>query len=85
MHPAVAVAEHLDELVFDLPPVVVAPEEERFDGRAERGVGLPDLLERAARGAAVEFGGLRGDVEAAAEAGEERLLQREVAAKGVDG
>ena len=38
-----------------------------------------------AGGAAVKVVGLLGDVEAAAEAGEQRLLQGQVAAEGVDG
>ena len=34
VHPAIAVGEHFDELIFQLLPVVVAPEEQRLDGRA---------------------------------------------------
>ena len=85
VHPAVAALEHLDELVFHLLPVVVAPKKKSFDGGAEGWVGAVDLLERLAGGAAIELFGLVVDAESVAEAGEERLLKGEVAAEGVDG
>src|ERR1035438_10418466 len=84
MHPAVAPGEHFDKLAFHLLPIVVAPQEQRFDGLAEDWVGLADRLKRLAGGAAVEVVGLIGDAEAAAEAGEQRLLEGQVAAEGVD-
>ncbi len=85
MHPLVALLEHADELAFEVGPTVVAPQEQRFDGFAQRRIASVNLLERPACGTAVELGGLLADVETAAEAGEERLLQCKVAAKGVDG
>ena len=48
-------------------------------------VGAVDLLKRLAGGAAIELVGLVVDAEAAAEAGEQRLLEGEIAAEGVDG
>jgi hypothetical protein len=85
VHPAVAALEHFDEEVFHLGPIVVAPEEEGFDGGAEGEVGGVDLLEGLAGGAAVEVVGLVVDAEAVAESGEEGLLEGDVAAEGVDG
>ena len=85
VHPAIAVLEHIDELVLSFLPVVIAPRQKSRDGRAQRRVLASDLLESAPSGAAVELVRLRGDVEAAAETGEERLLQCEVAAERVDG
>ena len=55
VHPAVAVAEHFHGQVFNFAPVVIAPIEEGLDGCAKRGVGVADLFERAASGAAIEF------------------------------
>ena len=52
---------------------------------AQGRIAVVDLFEGSARGAAVELRGLLADVEAAAETGEERLLQGEFAAEGVDG
>jgi len=85
VHPAVADGEHLDEEVFSVLPVVVAPLEEGRDGLAKVWIGMVDLLEGLASSAAVEIGGLVSDREAAAEAGEQGLLEGEVAAEGVDG
>src|SRR5260221_9561469 len=79
-HPAVAILEHLDELVFHLMPVVVSPEEESLDSFAESYIVAVDLFERLAGGAAVEFVGLLVDAESIAETGEKRLLGREVTA-----
>ena len=78
-------ASILASSVFHLLPVVVAPEEEGLDGGAESGVGAVDLLERLAGGAEIKLPGLLVDAKAVAEAGEERLLEGEVAAEGVDG
>ena len=47
-------------------------------------IGPADLLQRATSGAAIEFRGLLADVETAAQAREERLLQSEIAAKRID-
>ncbi len=46
---------------------------------------LINLLKAAAGCAAIEFVGLLGNIEAAAQAGEQRLLQGQVAAERVDG
>ena len=85
VHPAVAVAEHFDQQLFHLLPVVVAPQQQFFDGRAEGRVCLGRFSQRFAGGAAIEFVGLLGDVQAAAQAGEQRLLQGQFAAEGING
>ena len=85
VHPAVAALEHFDQLVFQFLPVVVAPEEQILDGLAQERIGLPDSFEGLAGGAAVEIVGLLGNGEAAAETGEQGLLQGQFAAEGVDG
>ena len=85
LHPAVALGEHFYELIFQILPVVVAPVEERFDGCGDGGARAGYFFEGAAGGAAVEVVGLLGDGKAAAEAGEERLLEGQFAAEGVDG
>ena len=84
-HPAIALLEHRHQLVFEILPTVVAPEKQIFDGLTQRRVFFIDPFERPACGAAIELGWLLGDVEAAAEAGEQRLLQSKVATKGIDG
>ena len=43
VHPAVAAFEHLDELVFHLLPVVVAPEEEGLRWRRARARSAPSI------------------------------------------
>ena len=86
MHPAVALAEHLDEKLFQLLPVVVAPEEKVLDGVAEFGMfGIAELLEGGARSTAVEFSRSFVDLQIVADAGVDGLLDGEVAAEGVDG
>ena len=84
VHPAVAAIEHLDQQVFHLLPAVIAPQQQFFDGRAEGRAGLIDLPQSFAGRAAIEFLGLRGNLEAAAQAGEQRLLQGQFAAKGIN-
>ena len=81
VHPAVAALEHFDQQFFHLLPAVVAPQQQLFDGRAERRADLVDFPEGFASGAAIEFVRLLGDLQASAEAGEQRLLQGQVAAK----
>src|ERR1700722_4852196 len=86
VHPSVAGGEHLDEKVFQLFPVVVAPQQQLFDGGTENAIArVADVRERLAGGAPIEFAGLAGDVEACAEAREQWLLQRQGAAERVDG
>ena len=48
-------------------------------------IGLADPLQCLAGGAAVKIAGLLGDIETAAKAGEQRLLEGQFAAEGVDG
>ncbi len=67
MHPAVALAEHFDEQVLHLLPVVVTPQQQGFDSFAQDLIGLADFLEGLAGCAAIEFVGLLGDAQAAAE------------------
>src|SRR3974377_1946718 len=55
VHPAVALAEHLDELVFEVMPVVIAPEQQIFNRKAQRCLVSTDLLQCAPCCAAVEF------------------------------
>ena len=46
---------------------------------------MADLLQDLAGCTAIELPGLRGDLNAAAQRGEQRLLKSKVAAKGIDG
>ena len=70
VHPAIALGEHFNELIFQLLPVVVAPQEQCFDGCVQGRIGPTDLLQGMAGGAAIEIDGMVGNVEAAAQAGE---------------
>ena len=85
VHPLVALFEHVDELVFEIGPIVVAPQKQCFDGSAQSRIVFSDLLDSAACGAAIKFLRLLVDFQASAESGENRLLHRNFAAKGVDG
>ena len=85
MHPAVAFAEHVHQQLLHLLPVVVAPQEERFSCCTHGRAGNSDFLKGTASRAAVKLSGLLCDFETASEAGDERLLQCEIAAEGVDG
>ncbi len=85
MHPAVAGAEHLHKLGFELLPIVVAPKEQGLDGCGEIRFGRVELLQCLAGGAAVKLVGLFGDGQSAAEAGEQRLTEGQFTAERVDG
>ena len=52
VHPAVALAKHLDEQLFHFLPAVIAPEQQVLDGITQFGTrGITELLQRGARGA----------------------------------
>ena len=85
MHPAITIGEHADELLLQIAPVIVAPREQIGDGFAQDRVGLVNRPEGAAGCLTIEnIRGLR-NIQGAAEAGKERLLQGDFAAEGVDG
>src|SRR6185437_10696188 len=80
LHPAIACFEHRDEMVFELLPVVVAPEKKGSDGRAElggavRGICGVELQEGSAGCAAIKLFGLIGDFKAGSQGGKQRLAQ----------
>jgi hypothetical protein len=85
-HPAVALAEHSDEEVFEFLPAIISPEKESPDGVAEIGMsGIPESMKGGAGGVAIEFCGTFVDLEVVAEAGMDGLLDGEIATEGVDG
>ena len=86
MHPAVAGFQHSHQQLFQLLPVVVAPNEQSLHRFAERCVArIADLVQRLPRGAPIEVFGLLGNCQPAAKAGKQRLLKRQFAAEGIDG
>src|SRR5579872_2736401 len=85
VHPAIAFAEHLDEEFFELKPVVIAPEEEFFDGGSQLRVISGDLLEGSPSRATVGLRRLFINAEVASEASEERLLDSNFTTERVDG
>ena len=84
-HPSVARLEHPHQQRLHLLPVVVAPQQQRFNRLAQRCRSLVQLFQGAARGAAQQHVGLTVNFKHAAKAGDQRLLQRQLAAEGIDG
>ena len=85
VHPAVAAFEHFDQQIFHLLPAVIAPLQQFLDCRAQCRAVLVDFSQSFASCAAIEFLRLLGDVESATQAGEQRLLKGEFAAKRING
>ena len=86
-HPAVAFAEHLDQLVLYFLPAVVLQFKQRLNGLQQFSIGgrfgCRQLVQSASSSAAVEFFWLSGYIKSSSQASEQWLLYRYLAAEGV--
>ena len=85
VHPSVASGQHAGELLFQSRPVVVAPQQQRFQRLAQLRVVAINARQRAPRRATIQFVRLARNVQLAAQLRHQGLLQCQLAAERVNG
>ena len=85
MHPAISLAQHRHQLFFKLVPTIVAPQQKCRDCFPKFSGAVVNFSQRSAGGFPVKVFRQVGDRQAVTQAGEQGLLQCQLAAEGVDG